>query len=368
MRRLAPALAGLPLALLLAACKPEAEAAAPTPEVPRPVQVALVAIAPIEPPRSLTGTIRPRREADIAFRTGGRLVERLADVGQRVRAGDLLARLDPADLALALRQAEAQLAAAEASARQAGADARRSATLLAAGHVAAAYDDQRQAAARSAAEQVTVARANVALARNRLSYAELRAPGEGVVTALLAETGQVVAEGAAVLRLAETAERELVVPVPENLLPLLERARASAEFWSRPGERLAVRLRELAPQAETSLRTYQARFSLPEAPDWLALGMTGTIRLESPGASAATLPVSALHDRGAGPIVWRVAGQRVEAVPVRVLGASETVVRLAGRDGAALAEGDRIVSLGPQLLDPGQPVRVIETRLSATLR
>jgi len=365
MRR--PFLAAFAL-LPLAACKLEAEASAPLPEPPRPVQIAVVAMQPLEAARSLTGTLRPRREADIAFRATGRLTERRAEVGQQVSKGDLLARLDPADLALAARQAEAQLASAQATARNAAAEAGRSRTLLAAGHVAAAFNDQREATARAAAEAVTSAQAGLELARNRLSYAELRAPADGVVTTLLAETGQVVTEGTPIFRLAETAERELVVAVPESALPLLTEARATAEFWSHPGERLPVTLRELAPQAETNLRTYQARFTLPQTPDWLALGMTGTIHLAGKTTEAATLPLSALHDRGDGPMVWRVTNNRAEPVPVQVLGAGQSTVRLAPRGNATLATGDRIVSLGPQLLDPGHPVRVIETRLAATLR
>ncbi|HYZ34670.1 MAG TPA: efflux RND transporter periplasmic adaptor subunit, partial [Crenalkalicoccus sp.] len=236
--------------------------------------------------------------------------------------------------------------------------------LLAAGHVAASFDDQRQAAARGAEEKVAAARANLELARNRLGYAELTAPTAGVVTALLAEAGQVVTEGQPVLRLANPAERELVVQVPESATAGLPDAAAEARFWARPGEALPARLRELAPQAESALRTYTARFTLPDAPDWVALGMTGTIRLAAEGGLAANLPLSALHDRGQGPMVWRVEGERVTAVPVGVVRLGETTATVTG----ALAEGDRIVALGPQLLDADQPVRVVQTRLAATLR
>ena len=143
------------LALLaLAGCK--AESASPPEgraEAPRPVQVAEVHLAPATEAHAFTGVVRARREADIAFRTGGRITARLVEVGQMVTAGQPLARLDEADLALGVRAAEAELSAAEAQSRQAAADAARSRSLLAAGHVAAAYDDQRVAAARSAAER-----------------------------------------------------------------------------------------------------------------------------------------------------------------------------------------------------------------------
>ncbi len=358
------------LALLaLAACGAEGtpQPAAEAPPPPRPVQVAEVRRTPEQAEHAWTGVVRARREADIGFRAGGRITARLVEIGGTVAADQVLARLDPADLALGLRAAEAELAAAEAQARQAGADARRSRTLLAAGHVAAAFHDQRQAAARTAEERVAAARAQVALARNRLSYAELRAPTAGVVTALLAEAGQVVAEGQPVLRIAQPEERELVVQVPEAAVAGLPAAGATASFWARPGEALPARLRELAPQAEASLRTYTARFALPDAPDWVALGMTGTVRVAAAAAEpVVTLPLSALHDRGAGPMVWRVeAGGQVAAIPVEVasLGAVTVTLRAPG-----LRDGDRVVALGPQLLDPASRVRVVDTRLAATLR
>jgi len=350
--------------LALAACRAESS---PQPaarsDTPRPVQVAEVRLAPAEDLHAYTGVVRARREADIGFRASGRITARLVEVGSRVMAGQVLARLDPTDLALSVRAAEAELAAAEAQARQAAAEARRSRALLAAGHVAPAYDDQRQASARSAQENVAAARAQLELARNRLGYAELRAPGDGVVTALLAEAGQVVAEGQAVLRIANPEERELVVQVPEAAVTGLAKAEPRVAFWVRPGETLTARLREVAPQAESALRTYTARFSLPAAPDWVALGMTGTVRLAGQAAPVVTLPLSALHDRGEGPMVWRVEHGRVAAVPVEVVSLGEVTATLRG----ALTEGDRVVALGPQLLDPGLPVRVVQTRLAATL-
>jgi RND family efflux transporter MFP subunit len=348
----------LPL-LALAACRAEGD----TPpryqaaEPPRPVQVAEVQLAPATAGRAWTGVVRARREADIGFRTGGRITERLVDTGAFVVAGQPLARLDDNDLGLALRAAEAQ-------SRQAAADAARSRSLRAAGHVSVAYDDQRVAAARTAAEQVAAAAANLDLARRRLDYALLRAPAAGVVTAVLAEAGQVVPEGQAVLRLASPEERELVVQVPEAAVAGLADATAEARFWVRPGTTLPAHLRELAPQAEAALRTYTARFALPDAPDWVALGMTGTIRTTATTGSVATLPLSALHDRGQGPMVWRVAGGSVAAVPVEVVALGEVTVTLRGR----LAEGDQVVALGPQVLDPGARVRIAGTRLAATLR
>ncbi len=355
----------LPLAfLLLAACQPSQQAEAPREEPPKPVQVAIFQPAPTEAATQLTGVVRARREADLGFRAGGRIAERLVNLGDRVEAGTPLARIDPRDLELSVRVAEADLASAQAQSLQAANDAMRSATLLAAGHVAPAFNDQRVAAARAARERVISAEAALSLARNRLSYATLVAPHAGVVTAILAEGGQVVAEGTPVLRLANPAEREILVQAPEALLPRLTSA-AAAGFWARPDAGLPVTLREVAAQADPGLRTYAARFSIPEAPDWVQLGMTATIRLSAQGAMAARVPLSALHDRGAGPMIWAVLpDNRLRAVPVRVHALAESTALVE----AALEDGARIVAMGPQLLAPDHHVRVVDTRLAGTLR
>ncbi len=233
----------LPPLLLLAACLPEARSSGPIPpteEPPRPVQVAELRHLPAEAGPGLTGTLRARREADVAFRAAGRIAERLVDLGAEVAAGQPLFRLDAQDLRLALAAAEAEVLSAEASARQSGNDAARSRALLAAGHVAAAFHEQRDAAARAAAQRLAAATAQRDLARNRLDYAELRAPAAGRVTAILAETGQVVAEGAPVLRLADPSEIEVLVRLPEGMAATPE---AAVRFWAQPGTVLTARLR-----------------------------------------------------------------------------------------------------------------------------
>lgn len=353
------------LLLLLTACLPAAKTAAPPPaeEAPRPVQLAEIRHLPADAGPSFTGILRARREADVALRAGGRIAERLVDLGAEVTAGQLLFRLDPRDLELSLRAAEAEVLSAEATAAQAVSDASRSRALVSAGHVSAAFHEQREATARSATQRLASARAQRDLARNRLDYAELRAPSAGRVTAILAEAGQVVAEGAPVLRLADPAEREVLVQLPENAIGA---PHATARFWARPEVALPVRLREVAAQADPNMRTYAARFALPDAPDWARLGMTATIRLAGEAAApSARIPLSALHDRGRGPMVWRLAEEgRIEAAPVTVLGLSEAMATIR----TELPEGTRIVAMGAQLLDPGSRVRPVETRLAGGMR
>lgn len=347
-----PLLIALPL--LLAACL---ERAQPSVEnAPRPVQALRVAAAAESAPRVYAGIVKPRREADVGFRTGGRIVAREVDAGSRVQAGQLLARLDDADLALSLRAAEADLAGAEATAAQTAADAARSRTLTAQGWNALATDDQRQAAARTAAQRVEAARANVALARNRIGHTELRAPADGVVTAVLADRGTVVAEGQAAFRLAETGALEVEVQLPETILADAGAPGATVALWARPESALPAQLRELAAAATPGLRTYAARYSIAAPPPWLAIGMSASVALRpamAPGLAA--LPAAALADRGGGPMVW-VIDAGAGTVAARSVG-----IAAMGQDRAlvsGLKPGEMVVALGVHKLDPASRIRV----------
>lgn len=345
------------LPLALAGCFERAEATVE--QQVRPVLAARVEAAQDTAPRHYPGVIRPRREADIGFRAGGRIVAREVDVGARVAAGQVLARLDEADIALGVRAAEADLASAEAQAAMTAADAVRSRTLAAGGWASAAVDDQRQAAARTAAQRVEAARAALALARNRLDNTVLKAPSAGVVTAVLADRGTVVGEGTPVLRLAESDSLEVEVQLPETALAEVQGAVSQAggaqvALWARPEVPVAASLRELAAAATPGLRTYAARFTLADPPPWLAIGMSATLTLAARLPDGlATLPAAALADRGQGPIVWVIDGNAVSARPVKIMALRQDRALVTG-----VSPGETIVALGGHKLDPAAKVRI----------
>lgn len=352
-----PRLALLPLLLLLGGCFERTQASVE--ERPLPVQVVKVAIAPAGEARAFAGVVKPRREADIGFRAGGRIIAREVDVGARVTKGQVLARLDPTDLDLAVRSAAADLAAAEAQATQAAADAARSRTLLAQGWTPAATDDAKQASARATREKAIAARSALALATNRRDYAVLTAPADGVITASMADPGTVVADGQPVMRLAEAGALEIEVALPESVAATAA-TEAGASIWARPDAKLAARLREIAPAADPKLRTYTARYGITDPPAWLALGMTATLHMPPRDATpVASLPAAALADRGQGPMVWVIGaeGGKPEARPVTLAGMRQGRVLVAG-----LKEGELVVAVGVQKLDPARPVRVADIR------
>lgn len=323
----------------------------------RPVLVQTVSFGDRAPERSLVGTIRPRVEADQGFRIAGKVASRLVEVGESVRAGQPLAKLDEIDLRLQTEQAEAEMRAAAATLRQAEADLVRSESLTAKGYAATASLDRQQAVTEEARGRLLRAERALTLARNARSYAVLAADADGVITSTSIEPGQVVIAGQPAIRLAKTGEKEAVVSVPESLIDLA-RGRASVTLWSHPGKRYEAKLREFAPSADPATRTYQARFSIPEADGAVQLGMTATVTVAGADHErVARLPLSALFNQGAGPAVWTVdAGGRPKLKPVEVE-AYEARDVLIGR---GVEEGDRVVTLGVSKLDPGQILRVVD--------
>jgi len=307
---------------------------------------------------SYTGTVRSRIESDLGFRVGGKIVERLVDAGERVRRGQPLMRLDATDLGLAATAAADRLRAAQAEATRAAADEARLRRLVETGAVSRSAYDTALAAARSSEANLSAARASANEAANQQGYATLVADADGIVIDLLAQPGQVVSAGTPVVRLARAGSREAAVAVPETQLATLPRAGRAVLYGS--GQILPARLREVAGAADRLTRTYDARFELGDAD--LPLGATVTVQLPRPTAAPLAVPLSALHDGGAGPGVWVVRTGRVTFRPVSVAALGEESASIAA---GALAPGDRIVALGAHLLREGQAVRLADTEAPA---
>jgi RND family efflux transporter MFP subunit len=343
-------------ALLLGGC----DEIAAQKELPvRPVLVATVQYQPEAPQRSFVGAIRPRIETDMGFRVAGKVAQRLVEVGDRVAAGQPLATLDEVDLRLQAEQAEAERNAAGGVLAQAAAAENRVKELRAKGWATEAQMDQARASADEARARRNRAERSVELTRNSLSYATLAADSPGVVTATLINPGQVVAAGQGAIRIARSAEKEVVVSIPETLLARARDGEASVTLWSDPGRRHAARLREIAPAADPVTRTYLAKFSLPDADDRIELGMTATLTLADPAAAqVARLPLSALFDQGNGPSLFVVEdGGRLVLSRVEIKGYDARDVLISG----GVAGGAKVVALGVQKLDPGQKVRGVSS-------
>lgn len=311
--------------------------------------------------RSFVGTVRPRIESDLGFRVAGKIAERLVQQGERVRQGQPLARLDAADLALQKQQAEAELAAAQVNLTTSEAQDKRSGDLRRAGWATQATLDQQLARTADARGRLDRAKRALDLADNQLAYATLLADSDGVVTATLAEPGQVVAAGTPVVRLARAGEREAVVAVPEALIERVRGGQAAVSLWSNAGKTYPATLREFAASADPATRTFQARFTIKDADDGVVIGMTATVAVGEPAsARVARLPISALYSEGRGPSVFVVDATtgKLTLKPVTVAGYDGREVLIS--DG--VANGDKVVALGVHKLDESQRVRVVDAR------
>lgn len=340
----------------LAACNDTRQAQREAP--PRPVLVAEAHYAPRERSEALSGVVKARIESDLGFRVGGRIEKRLVDAGAIVHKGDALATLDATDLRLQSEQAEADLAAARSALAQSEAEEKRVTALNRQGWAAGTDFDRITSLANQARAGVLKAERAVSLAHNALDYTTLAADADGVVSATLAEPGQVVAAGAPVVRLAHTDAKEAAVAVPETLIDKARKAKAQVEFWALKGLALPATLRELAPNADPATRTYAARFALPDAPEAARLGMSVTVTLSDDAAPVARLPLGALFETASGPSVWTVD---------RASGALSTApITLAGTDAdyayvlSGVPEGASVVALGVHKLDAGQKVRIVQ--------
>jgi RND family efflux transporter MFP subunit len=349
------ALAAVSLLPLLSACQDQAISAIAKPE--RPVQVQQVAFRSDHASREFVGVVRARHEADLGFRVAGKITDRIVNAGDRVRTGDLIARLDPEDLRLQVASAEAEISAAKSNFAQASSDEERFTSLKARGYAAVADYERKKSARDEAESRLERARRSLDLARNQLGYAELRADADGVITATPAEPGQVVAIGQAVVRLAQQGEMEAAVALPETWLAEARLSKASVRLWSGPTQSFTARLRELTPQADPSTRTYAARFTIVEPNDSVALGMTAILTLSHPAPVVAKLPLAAVLDRGTGPSVYVVdkAGM-LELRRVEVASFTGDAALLT----AGVHAGERVVTLGVQKLGAGEKVRVVD--------
>ena len=334
---------------------------APVP-APRPVLVATPGDA-TPGTVAFAGEVRARAESVLAFRVGGKIVARSADVGDAVPRGALLAELDPGDLRLQAGALAAQLSAARAELRRAAAERARFASLADDQLVSRSALDAAETAQAAAAAQVRALEAQLDVARNQAAYAQLRAPADGVVAARHAEVGQVVAPGQPVFTIAADAGRDVVVSIPEGRVDdITVGLPVEVELWSEPGRRLAGTVREVAPVADPATRTWQARIALraEDAGD-VALGQTAQVFVPREGVETGlSVPLAAVQRSGdGGTAVWVVdpATQVVHLVPV-ALGpyGSERVPVRDGLEADAL-----VVVAGGHLLREGQRVRAVDS-------
>lgn len=347
------------LAAMVAACAKHE----PPPEPVRPVQLTKVTVGGAMDTAVFAGEVRPRYEADLGFRIGGKLVARYVDVGARVKKGQALARLDPNDVALQADAQKAAVAAAETEYTYAKAEYDRYENLYRQKFISESALDQKRNALASNQAKFDQQKAQLAVTRNTASYATLVADQDGVITAVNAETGQVVTAGQSVFKLAREEEREVAIAVPENRVAELKSAKSiGIVLWADPQKLHPARVREIAPAVDAATRTFAARVSLVDNDPAAQWGMTANVVLRETGpANGAVLPLTAVYHAPDGkPAVW-VYDPQVQKVSLRPVSLGQY-----REDGVVVTEGvndgEWVVSAGVNKLQPGQVVKPYENR------
>ena len=356
MRNLLPsALLG---AVLLAGCS----RTEPAPDPVRAVRTVTVSSQTAGGSFEYAGEVRARTESRLGFRVGGKILKRAAELGETVKAGQVLAQLDPQDLRLGQDAARASVAMAQASFDQNAADFKRYKDLSDQGFIGGAELERREAALKTARAQLDQARAQSSVQGNQAGYATLLADAGGVITGIDAEPGMVVTAGATVLRLAHDGPRDVVFAVPEDKVGLIKALAAqpgafTVTLWGSGGAPLAASAREIGASADPVTRTFLVKLDIGSAATSGArLGQTAAVQVALPPTAGVTkLPLSALREVQGRSAVWLVdrASMTVSSQVVQLAGADGNEAVIAG----GLVPGQIVVTAGVHVLNPGQKVR-----------
>ncbi|MCF4995445.1 efflux RND transporter periplasmic adaptor subunit [Pseudomonas syringae] len=307
---------------------------------------------------TLTGDVQARVQTDLSFRVGGKIIQRLVDVGDRVTARQVLARLDPKDLQTNVDSAQAQVLAEQARVKQNAAAFVRQQKLLPKGYTSQSEYDAAQAALRSSQSALAAAQAQLANAREQLSYTALVADAPGIITARQAEVGQVVQATVPIYSLARDGERDAVFNVYESLLaePPSDR-KIVVSLLENPKVQTTGTVREITPAVSAQTGTVQVKVTLDGLPDGMQLGSVVSATAKTPGKSAVELPWSALTKNLSDPAVWIIDDEGKAQLHTVTVGRYLTG-KVIVSDG--LQAGDKVIIAGGQLLHPGMKVEIAE--------
>lgn len=342
------------LPMLITACSKD-QKVIPAP-VERPAYTVVVESTAEDQSNVYSGDIRARYETSLGFRIGGKIIERLVDVGAQVKQGQLLARLDASDSGLQSTAANAQLRLAED-------EAKRYRELRDKGFVSQSVLDAKETALNSASAQA-------GLALNQQSYSSLLADRDGVVSATLAEVGQVVTAGQTVARLAQDGKREVAIAIPEsnfNAVRVGMSAQVNLNAIKNGMQNFPGHVREISPAADPASRTYAARISLDNDSTNVALGMTASVKINTSSKTGthknivSLIPLSAIFQQGEQTAVWIVEADR--SVTLRPV-----VVKTYLDEGALIASGvtagERIISAGVHMINAGEKIKLVDNGIT----
>lgn len=305
------------------------------------------------------GSVHGRYESNLSFQVGGKILSRNVQLGDSVQAGDTLMVIDAKDIVQTVNKSDAQVESARSQMALAQANLNRYSQLYAQEAIPAATLDQYQSSYDAAFSSYQQALAQSVQEHNSLEYTNLTADGDGVISAVNGEVGQVVSSGQTVLTLVHSDELEVEIDIPENRVQDMTIGKTvEVSFWALGNSRTDGVVREVAPMADKTARTYKVRISLPQPPSSVRLGMTASVicSLANKTLTPATvlLPLSAVYQTGETPQVWVVGeDMTVSLKEIKVESFGDNEVKATG-----LADGDIVVIAGVHKLSDGEKVRL----------
>ena len=307
--------------------------------------------------KSYAGDVQARQQTALAFRVGGQIVERYVDVGDQVKVGQVLAKLDVQDAQLQLNAANAQLENAQSAAKNAEDELKRFKQLLPINAVSRSQYDAVDNQYKAALSNLKQAQSNYDVSRNQTGYNQLVANKNGVITARNIEVGQVIAAGQAAYQVAIAGDRDVVIGVPEQAIAEIKVGQTAwITLWSKPEDKFAAYVREISPAADQS-RTFSVKVALREGNAAIQLGQSARVFFNKIQQNVLSVPLSSVSANGQQAYVWVVKpDQSIHKVPVS-LGAY-------GHDSVPVLSGlnatDYVVIGGVHLLREKQKIQPID--------
>lgn len=319
------------------------------------VRTAVVGNAGMAKDYTYSGEVRGRFESQLAFQVNGKIIKRNVQLGSAVNAGDILMQIDSRDLQQTVNSNSAQVFSAESQLKLAESNLNRYRQLLESGAISRAQYDQYASSYEVAIAGVRQASAQQVQGSNQLDYSFLMANKSGVVSNITAEMGQVVSAGQVVITVVQDGEREVEIAVPENRIEELRKAgQIKVAFWALPNVMVDGNVREIAPMADQTTRTFKVRISLLNPPSEIKLGMTASVSMsDSTAQPTVMIPLAAVYQDGNVAKVWVVKDDVLTLCPIQTGSFGNGTVQVV----SGLRQGDQIVIAGVHKLREGQKVK-----------
>ena len=296
------------------------------------------------------GEVRGKYESNLAFQTGGKIVSRSVNLGDTVRAGQVLMELDPKDVRQSYDADQAAYQAALSNYNLAKENYARYSKLYEQNAVSAMARDQYKTQLDAADATLKSARAKWNASRNQMEYTQLVSDHDGTVAAISGEIGQVVGAGTPVVTIVRDGSREIQIYVPQ----IRPNQPAKITFWALNDSMASGHISEIAPMADSVTRTYKVKVAVDTMPEAVKLGMTAKVTLQNGTENVIEIPSGAVYQTGEQPQVWVIRNKKATLVNVKTAGYEGSNVIIAG----GLANGDVVVTGGVNKLAEGQEVRL----------